>query len=158
VLAAGRSAAPILLRTRVLPAAFALVSNAARVSTSTPESTTANNLDTDQVRVEKGDQRVPGKATWPDKIVPGTPTPIVPGRSTTNAGRSVTTRVVCVPLLRALVPAGDGNFCTVTYGPGARVVVTANGPYPLAVTVTVTAPATRGYRAYRDVREYIVRG
>jgi hypothetical protein len=43
-------------------------------------------------------------------------------------------------------------------GPRGSVTVTPTGPYPLLVTVTVTAPATRGYEAYRDVRTYVVRG
>jgi hypothetical protein len=143
---------------RVLPAALKGVVNLARVSTSTAETSTRNNHSRDPVAVQKGDQRIPGKSRWPREIVPDKPTPIVPGKPETNVGTKVTTRIECAPMLRVRVPAGDGNFCTVTYGPGSRVVVTAHGPYPLAVTVRVTAPAIRGYRAYQEAREYIVRG
>ena len=108
-----------------------------------------------------GDPQVPvDPPVLPDVIDPQEPSVVLPGEVDTNAGQPVKVSVVCTPLQRSgllgRTPLGDIRLCDVTKDRNGRVTVRVLAP-PVRVTLTLTAPATDEYRAYRFTRSWIVR-
>jgi len=96
----------------------------------------------------------------PDEIVnPGT-TVIVERPITTNAGQTATVTVTCAPYSQgrvAVAPRGDYELCTVRkYAKRGKITVTTYGN-PVKVAVTLRAPATSGYSAYKAKKTYYSR-
>lgn len=98
--------------------------------------------------------------TIPEVIDPETPTVVLPGEVETNAGRPARVAVTCRPLARMTVPgrvpSGDIRFCVVTKDRDGRVSVRVISP-PVRVTLTLSAPATGAYEAYRFTKSWVVR-
>lgn len=82
---------------------------------------------------------------------------IVEGPVTTNAGQTVTVTVTCAPYVKgraAMVPRGDYELCTVRkFAKRGKVTVTTYGN-PVKVAVTLRAPATADYTAYKAKKTY----
>jgi hypothetical protein len=99
---------------------------------------------------------------FPGTIDPSTPTVVLPGQITTNAGRRVQARVICAPLrpgvrtTSAGAPAGDLRYCVIRTSRKGKVTVTVLNP-PVRVSVILTAPGTAQYQPYRKVKSWVVR-
>ncbi|CAB4907609.1 unannotated protein [freshwater metagenome] len=74
----------------------------------------------------------------------------------TDAGQPVAVSVTCVSELARKQPRGDLSLCRQITGPRGGVAVQTFGQAPASITITLTAPATQGYRAYRVSRTYSV--
>jgi outer membrane protein OmpA-like peptidoglycan-associated protein len=80
-------------------------------------------------------------------------TRLLPRSLTTNAGQVITPRVQCVPNDRMAVAGGKAAHCSLVRVRDWYVLEIASAR-PLSIAVTLTAPATKGYRAYRSVQRY----
>mgnify|MGYP001428499946 CR=1 FL=1 len=153
-LAAGASAAALVIRVRATAPRVASVVNTASVGSDNPDPDPSNNTATDRLVVTKLPQQ-PAKPVVV-RTTPGGIT-IIAGR--TNAGRPIAVTIGCVPSIRTgslLAPRGELSYCRVIRtSSGVRIVT--NGPYPVLVRVTFTAPATVNYTAFRLVRIYVIR-
>lgn len=78
----------------------------------------------------------------------------------TNAGQTATVQVTCAAYSAgraAMAPRGDYELCTVRkYAKRGKVTVTTYGN-PVKVAVTLKAPATAGYAAYKAKKTYYSR-
>ena len=97
--------------------------------------------------------------TLPGVIDPELPTVVLPGVVDTNAGNAAKATVVCSPLNRAAsarLPMGDYRLCEIKRDSSGRVTVRVLAR-PVRVTLTLTAPATDEYDAFRQTRSWVVR-
>lgn len=95
----------------------------------------------------------------PEIINPDLPTVVLPGDVDTNARQSVRASVTCSPLTRqaeARLPQGDVRLCLVSKDSNGKVTVRVLFR-PVRVTLTLSAPATGKYEAYRVTRSWVVR-
>ena len=95
----------------------------------------------------------------PEVIEPDFPNVVLPGEVETNAGLPARASVTCTPLTREAVgraPQGDVRLCIVTKDRNGRVSVRVL-VRPVKVTLTLSAPATGSYDAYRLTRSWVVR-
>lgn len=95
-------------------------------------------------------------ASLPESLPSVGVTRIAAAGCTTDAGQPVAVAVTCVPDLTRMRPRGDLSLCRQITGPRRGVAVQTFGQAPAAITITLTAPATRGFRAYRVSRAYSV--
>jgi hypothetical protein len=99
---------------------------------------------------------------FPATIEPSVPTVVLPGTITTNAGRTLSSRVFCTPLRKAIragsaeQPTGDIRPCQIRRTKKGRITVTVLVP-PVRVTLIQTAPGTAEFRPYRKVTTWVVR-
>lgn len=105
----------------------------------------------------------------PSRINPYGRTRITSGWVVTNAGQRARVTVRCAPLAQTrsagflatvvdgMAPRGDVRYCQVSRKRNGAVYVTVLYPPPVRVTVTIWAPATGKYKAYKKVRTYVTR-
>ena len=107
-----------------------------------------------------GTEQVPvDPPVLPEVIEPDFPNVVLPGEVETNAGLPARASVTCTPLTREAVgraPQGDVRLCIVTKDRNGRVSVRVL-VRPVKVTLTLSAPATGSYDAYRLTRSWVVR-
>ena len=107
-----------------------------------------------------GTEQVPvDPPVLPEVIKPEIPTVVLPGEVETNAGKPARVNVTCAPLSRQAAgraPQGDVRLCIVSKDANGRVTVRVL-VRPVKVTLTLSAPATGSYDAYRLTRSWVVR-
>lgn len=93
-------------------------------------------------------------ATLPSRLPVNGARLVVNAHCRTSAQQVVTASVRCTG---GIVRTADARACAIARNSAGRQVVRTYGYRPLTVQVTLSAPATSGYRAYRVTKTYFLR-
>ena len=92
------------------------------------------------------------------RLKPFIKTVLLPKAVKTNAKKTAKVAISCTLPSRNLTPIGDATLCRTRITKTGKVFLTVTTERPVRVTVTLSAPATNEYTAYRFKKTYRSRG
>lgn len=128
-----------------------------RVSAANSVSTVVSAPITMTIRPAPLQDQVQDCATLPGALPSTGITRISSGDCATDASQPVSVKVRCTLTLTTALPRGDVRVCERVVGANGGVSVRTFGAGQVTVTITLSAPATTGYRPYREKQTYTLK-